>query len=109
MRLISYASEILSYARVAVAVASRATSNAAADLPEASHTRQASFSAARASRQALSASRIETRVLIVCEKGECLLYIAYLKHGTYKAKEYEMKKLITNVKNTMKWFIQKLS
>ena len=33
------------------------------------------------------------------------------KYGkwTYKAKEYELEKVITNVKNIMKWFIQKLS
>ena len=109
MRLISYASEILSYARDAVPVASRATSNAAADLPEASHARQASLFTARASSQALSASRTETRVLIVYEKGECLLYIAYLGRGTYNAKEYEMEKVITDVQDIMKWFIQKLS
>ena len=109
MRLCSYASETLSYASIIVSDASPATSNAAADIPEASHASQASLHAARAASHSLYASRQETRVLIVCEKGECLLYIAYLKHGTYKAKEYEMEKLITNVKNTMKWFIQKLS
>ncbi len=82
MRLFSYASEIFSYASIEVAEVRSATLNADSDIPEASHTRQASLSAAKVTSQTLSASRQETRWLIVCEKDERLIYIAYLRRGS---------------------------
>ena len=86
MCLCTYASETFSYASIEVAEVRLATRNVASDIPEASHARQASLSASRAANHALCASRQETRVLIVCEKCKCLLYIAYLRRGTYNGK-----------------------